>query len=267
MQRVVPSQVVELIDVLFPDAASEVENQPLPLGTDHSRQLSGILDLIRQVPPELIVLKAAQYAEYVVSMATIRWWVERWQVQERPSPAGPILIPGLRRHSPVALIRQALAKCPDEFPAAATAELTFITDAALREGLRKDISTANVALINGEWKSATVLAGSVIEALLLWALGQRPSANVQSAIAKLVGTKLAKSPPANLDEWVLYQYIEVASELNVISGDTATAARLAKDFRNLIHPGRAQRLGQVCNRGTALSAVAAFEHVVNDLMP
>jgi hypothetical protein len=43
--------------------------------------------------------------------------------------------------------------------------------------------------------------------------------------------------------------------------------RLAKDYHNLIHPGRAQRLAQVCNRGTALSAVAAVEHVVNGLTP
>jgi hypothetical protein len=66
---------------------------------------------------------------------------------------------------------------------------------------------------------------------------------------------------------VLFQYIEVAVELKLITADTAIAARLAKDFRNLIHPGRAKRLGQECNRGTTLSAVAALEHVVNDLTP
>src|SRR2546429_6882967 len=33
----------------------------------------------------------------------------------------------------------------------------------------------------------------------------------------------------------------------------------------LIHPGRAQRLAQNCDRGTALSCVAALEHVVRDL--
>lgn len=43
--------------------------------------------------------------------------------------------------------------------------------------------------------------------------------------------------------------------------------RLAKDFRNLIHPGAAQRLAQNCDRATALSAVAAVEHVVRDITP
>jgi len=106
------------------------------------------------------------------------------------------------------------------------------------------------------------LAGSVVEALLLWALLQQNQVTISATAAKL-GLKVSPK----LEDWGLHQYIEVAAELNVITADTATQCRLAKDFRNLIHPGRAQRLAQVCNRGTALSAVAAVEHVVNDLMP
>lgn len=71
----------------------------------------------------------------------------------------------------------------------------------------------------------------------------------------------------NLEEWLLPHYIKVAADLNLVGAETATQCLLAKDFRNLIHPGRAQRLGQVCNRGMALSAVAAVEHVINDLTP
>src|SRR5262249_7721031 len=34
---------------------------------------------------------------------------------------------------------------------------------------------------------------------------------------------------------------------------------------NLIHPGKTTRTGQMCDRGTALSAVGALVHVVRDL--
>ena len=51
----------------------------------------------------------------------------------------------------------------------------------------------------------------------------------------------------------------------LISPDTCNAARLARNFRNLIHPGRAARLAQVCDRATAYSAVGALEHVIRDL--
>jgi len=55
--------------------------------------------------------------------------------------------------------------------------------------------------------------------------------------------------------------------LKLISDDTAKLVRLAKDFRNLIHPGRAARLGQKCDRATALGALAAMEAVARDLAP
>ena len=76
-----------------------------------------------------------------------------------------------------------------------------------------------------------------------------------------------KSPSKPLNEWYLPQYIDVAEELNIIKSDTGTAARLAQNFRNLIHPGRVERLEQICDRGTAFATIAALEHVVRDLTP
>ena len=87
-------------------------------------------------------------------------------------------------------------------------------------------------------------------------------------MAKLVTAKtLKRKPSANLEDWFLPELIEVATHLNVIKDDTAVQTRLAKDYRNLIHPGRTQRLGQICDRGTALAAVAALERVVTDISP
>ena len=263
MPRVVPSQVVDLIDKLFPKATNEVEGKPVELKPDYSIQLMSIIELAEQIPSELISLSADRYAEYISAIAAIRWTTQRWQRVVSPlrSPMPPT-IRGLRSHSAVALIRQALVACPDESPSIGTAEISFIPDNELRESLRRDLSAVNMALTNGEWKAATVLAGSVIEALLLWALQRNTTA------AKDVFSKLGlKGVAADLEKWDLHAYIEVAADLNVIESQTATQCRLAKDFRNLIHPGRAERLGQQCNRATALSAVAALEHVVNDLTP
>jgi hypothetical protein len=90
---------------------------------------------------------------------------------------------------------------------------------------------------------------------------------VSSTAASLIGKAISHKPSADLKQWTLHEYIEVAFALNLIKSETAIQARLAKDFRNLIHPGRAARLGQVCDRGAALSAVAGIEHVVRDLTP
>ena len=60
-------------------------------------------------------------------------------------------------------------------------------------------------------------------------------------------------------------YIKVARHLALIEDDTEKQADLARGFRNLIHPGRSARLAKVCDRGTALSALAAVELIVRDL--
>jgi hypothetical protein len=54
-----------------------------------------------------------------------------------------------------------------------------------RKNLRLDMSAANRALANSEWKAATVLAGSVVEALLLWAIQRRSSDEVGQAVERL----------------------------------------------------------------------------------
>jgi hypothetical protein len=168
--------------------------------------------------------------------------------------------------SPVTAILDALAKCPDAATAPGASELNFITDPDLRANLRIDISDVNRALSNGEWKAATVLAGSAAAALLLWALQQRTPSDIPTAItATITSRSLTGNPGTNLERWNLHEYTEVAAQLGVSQPNTAIQTRLARNFRNFIHPGVAQRLGEKCDRATALSAVAAMEHVVRDL--
>lgn len=265
MARVVPSQVVEMIDQMFPQAKDE-NQKAFSLELIHLPQLSAIIALIEQIPPELIKLDGRQYMELEASKAAIKSSMQCWQGPGGSNRFELDKLKGLSDLSPLTLIRRALACCPDEYPTVSTAELTFITDPGLREVLRIDLGSTNLALSNGEWKAATVLAGSIVEALLLWALQKRTTTDIQNSIVDLKSKGVSiKHSASNVEDWMLYELIEVSEELKIITPDTAKQARLAKDFRNLIHPGRNIRLGQTCNRGTALSAVAAVEHVIEDL--
>ena len=259
MPKVVPSQVVGVIDRMFP----RVEERPFVLNHGHSSDLTALIDLIDAIPPELLALEPDRYVEFIASCSAIRDALQKWRSGDRHTSLN--VVQGFPAGFPLVLIRRALAACPDEFPAQPTAELTFIQDADLRQQLRLDISATNRALANGEWKAATVLAGSVIEALLLWRLQQCPAGAVSGAVQALIQRRvLTRNPGPNLEDrdWNLHAFVEVAAELGILSPESAAAVRQAKDFRNLIHPGRAQRLGQACNRGTALAAVAALEFVI-----
>jgi hypothetical protein len=238
----------------------------VPVHAGANAHLGAIVAFAKEVPSELLTVTGQDLADYVVALSMIDTTQRLWM-----SSGSHWNLPEYRGMSPIALLRQALSKCPDEVTSRATVELLFITDVDLRESVRRDISAANRDFGNSEWKGATVLAGSATEALLLWAVKDaeqlHPGA-VNAAIGRLVAAgTFSRAPNSDPERWGLIELIEVALELTLISSTTAEQARLGKNFRNLIHPGRATRLGEVCNRGTAPSALAAVEHVANDLTP
>jgi len=260
MPRVVPSQVVELIDEMFgPLIELERLGRVEPTHRGAAAQVEAMVALASEIPSELISLHGADYSAYVAALATLRNALREWE--SRDSPLKRVL-----HQHPIVLLRRLLARCPDETISPGTTELPFIDDEQLRDSIRRDLAAANAALLNGEWKAATVLAGSACEALLLWRTLKAAPADREEAARRATHNGVLNAPPqADPQAWVLHQLIEVAAELRAITEPTRDQLRLAKDFRNLIHPGRAQRVGQVCDRGTALSAIAGLEHAIRDL--
>lgn len=254
MPKIVPSQIVGIIDKIYPAAKA---NADFRLEHTHSVRCAIIIDLVEQLPEELITVFEDEYLELQTAIAALRAAREEWRVREYPLSK----IKGLNSLNPISPIRNVLEKCPDEYPSKETSKLKFIEDKDFRFNLEIDMSNIARALSNSEWKAATVLAGSVIEALLLWVLEEE-----KDAVLALVDVeKLKKKPKGDLNKWDLENYIEVAEGLRIIDKETATLAGLARGYRNLIHPGREKRLGQKCDRSTAFAAVAAVEGVARDL--
>jgi hypothetical protein len=220
MPAVVPSQVVFLIDQAFPGARITPK---FPVYSGHAAILSAIVRLTKEIPDELIAISGEDYIDLVHASESLANSVAHWNRRGGDDPPKYI-----KDKSPVAVVREMLSKCPDQRPALGTADLSFITDAALRESIRLDLSTATSALHNGEWKASTVLAGSVVEALLLWA--------IQSNSGSM--TTLTSKPKSAPENWMINELIDVSLSLNLMEKDTATQTRLAKDFRNLIHRPR-----------------------------
>jgi hypothetical protein len=261
MPSVMPSQVVQTIDELFSHAATGRGDGQLQ--ASHSPQLIGILSLLKAVPPELITVPPNTYADFVLAVSTIEYHLAVWTSR---GPSGGVS--GVKGCDVATLIRRILVQCPDEFPAPSATDLSFVKDDELRASLRRDVGAAISALNNSEWKAATVLAGATIEALLHWKLQEPPitPASRDAAIkAAVTASAMSKPKSSDIDHWTLQHFVEVAAHLAAITPDTATEVRLAQNFRNLIHPGRAARLNQTCDRGTAYSAIGALDHVIRDL--
>lgn len=143
--------------------------------------------------------------------------------------------------------------------------LTFLGDAALRENVARDVDSLGPLFNGGAWKAATVIGGSIVEAILLDALLQREVEATAFARAQaLVNPRRWKL--GRLDKWDFWQLIAVARHLGIIDDALAGICDAARDYRNLIHAGQ-ERARQRSSVGTALNARSAVENLIERLTP
>jgi hypothetical protein len=135
MPSVMPSQVVQAIDELFPHAAQGRGDGQLQ--ASHSPQLIGIMNLIKAIPPELITVPPPVYADLVLAISTIKYHLDVWTSR---GPAGGLA--NVKGSDVVTLIRKVLVECPDEYPAPPATDLLFVKDDELRDSLRRDVGAA-----------------------------------------------------------------------------------------------------------------------------
>lgn len=161
-------------------------------------------------------------AKYVTSeeLAIIRGATPSRQITATTTPAIPIVKRIVKAAEPITL------------------DLTFVSNKELSDILKRDVSELNVARSQGMDRTAKicmVLSGSIAEALLLDSLMQNKAAAL--AIAAI----LPRNPGSNLENWELFDMVEVATQLGLLPHDASTGASQLRQWRNLIHPGRELR--------------------------
>lgn len=266
-RRVVPSHIVDVIERVFGDTDSR--RRILELDAWVRANLKLVFRLSEELPTELLPDDFVTFQQCLLMIHTaLEDEASRdFDSAHSYSPIRLLKLPG-GDEFPIDALHRLLSSCPDEVPAPTASDLQFISDTYFRNLLRTDLSMVNRALSNGEWKAATVLAGSVVEALLLGVIRERPQAELDAAVTTLASQGKFKKPRESDpigQSWSLVHYIEVAYYFDIIGKTAYEQSSLGRDFRNLIHPAKEQRGEGKCNRATALSAVAAIEHVVNDL--
>lgn len=256
---VTPAVAVDALERLFPFTAKSATDDPHGGGKvagNLAPQVVSVIAIIDSIPESLLELEGEDYATLLARLAELRFAIEQWR--QHGETGAHIKFSAFRD------LHDVMRKCPDRPRGKIAPDLAFLNDPELQADLARDVAEVNLALTDGEWKSATVLAGSIIEALLLWEHQQNPS-RTGAAIPVAVASGVIGHPPPNLLEWTLHPCIEVAHAAGILSVRTTTLARLTKDYRNLIHPGRAARLALKPDRSTALAAAAAMEAVLKEL--
>ncbi len=164
------------------------------LDQSHLGTVATVVALADQIPAELLAHAGESFAGFIAAMSALRAAVEAWQTGSRYRIS---TLPGFGDVHVLSLIPRGLASCPDKVPRPSTSDLAFIDDQPLRDTLRLDLSAVNRALATDEWKAATVLAGSVVEALLLWVLRHHPAGPLEAKVQELKAAKRLKRHPGS----------------------------------------------------------------------
>lgn len=241
MPSILPSHIVSAIDAMFGPNRSEIDGRAVT--HVYKAQVYTLLAMLDEVPPALIDLNAQDYLEFNQCRAVLATKLPAWNLGDI-APANNV-----GGKDVIERIRRLMLKCRDQLPPSEP-ELPFITEDDVRLGLEDRIRSAWIDFNASEWMGATIIAGHVIEALLLWALKNKG------------GAAPFKKPP---DELHLHDLIVEAEKRGLISAECKQLAELAKDARNLIHPGKATRSGTACTKATALTAFSAVYKIAEGL--
>lgn len=136
----------------------------------------------------------------------------------------------------------------------------LISAAGMRSILERRWKEAQTCLENGADLSATIMMGSLLEALLLARINVLPSV---APIFKLKSTpqdkKSGKAKP--LTEWTLKDFIEVAHEMKWIRDAAKKVGVVLRDYRNFVHPERELSTGISIDHNDAKMFWAVFNEL------
>lgn len=155
-----------------------------------------------------------------------------------------------------------LNRCPARAPSQIPEVFQFIPDASYRAHLRQDLQEVMVAIEAGHWKSAVVMAGSLAEAMLFFVLEKLESERPAEVLA---ARQSASAQGGKLSNLTLEKFINTATYLGLIEKNTRESLHHMRDFRNLIHAGKAVREQTNPTRGKALMAYGAVIELSNEL--
>jgi len=129
-------------------------------------------------------------------------------------------------------------------------KFNFIRGDEFRASLESDYEELSKAIENHLWKSAHVIAGSIIEAVLVDTLIE---ADYEAR---------TKNNPLKMD---LFQLIEICQKEDFLSLKSAGLSNVIREYRNLIHPGRAERLKEKVDKNTANVVYSLVEMIIGEI--
>lgn len=124
----------------------------------------------------------------------------------------------------------------------------FITDEAFRTVLEADLKEMEQCFESKAWKAVHVLAGSIIEAVLIDYLIAEGHEKRENALKMGLG-----------------EAVKLAAERDIISEKAASLSSVLKEYRNLVHPGRSIRMRETTSAASARIAESLVKMILTEI--
>lgn len=141
---------------------------------------------------------------------------------------------------------------------------SYISNSVIKNIIERDyVELNNILIPSGAWKSAVILSGSILEALL-YDLLEQPSYYNIAMQSQLAPRKNNTVIDIKQREWRLYDLIKVSADIELIPMSKANSIdEILRNFRNFVHPKVEIRNQFPCTEAEAFLAKGALDSICN----
>ena len=136
-----------------------------------------------------------------------------------------------------------------------------IEDEDMKGIIFRDLKECAIAVVSGQDKTATIMCGSIIEALLMLKIKAQ-------GIAKYDISEISKSSKASkypLIEMGLNELLFVAEKLNIIAKNSFHLGHYIRDYRNVVHPAKEIRMKEEISHSNVLTMWSVLKRIIEEL--
>lgn len=142
-------------------------------------------------------------------------------------------------------------------------KLFAVQDSDMREILQRDMRECAIAVVAGQDKMATIMCGSIIEALLILKIKEH-------GISKYDISEVSRGKNASnysVSEMGLNELLYVADEENILDKNGYHLGHYIRDYRNVVHPAKEIRMSEEVSHENVLTMWAVLKRLISDLFP
>lgn len=136
-----------------------------------------------------------------------------------------------------------------------------IADPDMRDIIQRDLRECAIAVVARQNKLATIMCGSIVEALLMQLIIERGF--LKYDISAISGSKKASSYP--ISEMGLNELLYVADKEKILNKNSYHLGHYIRDYRNIVHPAKEVRMKENVSHENVTTMWSVLCRLIGDL--